>query len=88
MTRRGTASEAATSKSRAHKSVGPAVVIGTALEMFDFYLYASMAALVLGPIFFLRSTPRRGLSLPLQHLRSVFWRGRLVVCSSACWVTR
>ncbi|SEB29710.1 MFS transporter [Rhodococcus koreensis] len=34
------------------KSVGPAVVVGTALEFFDFYLYASMAALVFGPIFF------------------------------------
>ncbi|MDA3644232.1 MHS family MFS transporter [Saccharopolyspora indica] len=34
------------------KSVGPAVVIGTTLEWFDFYLYASMAALVFGKIFF------------------------------------
>lgn len=38
--------------SRKSKSVGPAVVVGTALEFFDFYLYASMAALVFGPIFF------------------------------------
>jgi MFS family permease len=38
--------------SKAHKSVGPAVVIGSALEWFDFYLYAAMAALVFGPIFF------------------------------------
>ncbi|MGW1682241.1 MFS transporter [Saccharopolyspora sp. NPDC002376] len=34
------------------KAVGPAVVIGTALEWFDFYLYASMAALVFGKLFF------------------------------------
>lgn len=34
------------------KAVGPAVVIGSALEWFDFYLYASMAALVFGDLFF------------------------------------
>ncbi|MDA3629237.1 MFS transporter [Saccharopolyspora oryzae] len=34
------------------KAVGPAVVIGSALEWFDFYLYASMAALVFGKLFF------------------------------------
>ncbi|MFL4473088.1 MFS transporter [Paeniglutamicibacter sp. MACA_103] len=42
----------APSPTKTHKSVGPAVVIGSALEWFDFYLYASMAALVFGPIFF------------------------------------
>ncbi|MFC9471950.1 MFS transporter [Nocardia sp. NPDC056952] len=34
------------------RSAGPAVVIGTSLEWFDFYLYASMAALVFGKVFF------------------------------------
>ncbi|WP_222131275.1 MFS transporter [Pseudonocardia sp. C8] len=34
------------------RRVGPAVVIGTTLEWFDFYLYASMAALVFGKVFF------------------------------------
>ncbi|MFA3879464.1 MFS transporter [Streptomyces sp. MMCC 100] len=36
----------------APKRIGPAVVIGTTLEWFDFYLYASMAALVFGRVFF------------------------------------
>ncbi|MFI0470313.1 MFS transporter [Saccharopolyspora sp. 5N102] len=39
------------------KAVGPAVVIGSALEWFDFYLYASMAALVFGRLFFPASNP-------------------------------
>lgn len=39
------------------KAVGPAVVIGSALEWFDFYLYASMAALVFGKLFFPASNP-------------------------------
>ena len=34
------------------RKVRQAVVVGSALEWFDFYLYASMAALVFGPIFF------------------------------------
>lgn len=34
------------------RAVAPGVVIGSALEWFDFYLYASMAALVFGRVFF------------------------------------
>ncbi|MFE7416964.1 MFS transporter [Rhodococcus sp. NPDC057529] len=34
------------------RKVGAAVVVGTSLEWFDFYLYASMAALVFGKVFF------------------------------------
>ncbi|QHE73437.1 Permeases of the major facilitator superfamily (plasmid) [Rhodococcus sp. WAY2] len=52
MTEQMTPLSTATPPPAAHKSVGPAVVIGSALEWFDFYLYASMAALVFGPIFF------------------------------------
>lgn len=43
---------AAQPESVSSKKVGPAVIIGSALEWFDFYLYASMAALVFGQIFF------------------------------------
>lgn len=34
------------------RKVGAAVIVGTSLEWFDFYLYASMAALVFGKVFF------------------------------------
>ncbi|MBT2587158.1 MFS transporter [Arthrobacter sp. ISL-95] len=34
------------------KRVGAAIVMGTALEYFDFFLYSAMAALVIGPTFF------------------------------------
>lgn len=39
------------------RNVGPALVIGTALEFFDFGLYASMAALVFGRVFFPAADP-------------------------------
>ena len=41
-----------TDRSAAKRTVVPAVVIGSALEWFDFYVFASMAALVLGKVFF------------------------------------
>jgi MFS family permease len=34
------------------RRVGAAIVVGTALEYFDFFLYSAMAALVIGPTFF------------------------------------
>lgn len=46
------ASPASRDLRKAPRSVGPAVVIGSALEWFDFYLFASMAALVFGQVFF------------------------------------
>jgi MFS family permease len=35
-----------------NRRVGAAIVVGTALEYFDFFLYSAMAALVIGPTFF------------------------------------
>lgn len=70
------------------KSVGPAVVVGTALEFFDFYLYASMAALVFGPIFF----PSESSAVSTLAAFSTFAVGFLVRPSAAScsesWATR
>ncbi|MFZ3561701.1 MFS transporter [Streptomyces sp. BH055] len=43
--------------SRAPKGVRSAVIAGSAMEWFDFYLYASMAALVFGKVFFPAGEP-------------------------------
>ncbi|MFP5021736.1 MFS transporter [Pseudonocardia phyllosphaerae] len=42
------------------RTVVPAVVIGSALEWFDFYLFASMAAVVFGAVFFPAQSPVAG----------------------------
>lgn len=39
-------------RSAAKRTVAPAVVIGSALEWYDFYLFSTMAALVFGKVFF------------------------------------
>src|SRR5688500_11170093 len=40
-----------------HKRVLAASLIGTAVEFYDFYIYATAAALVFGPLFFPASSP-------------------------------
>ncbi|MBT1258341.1 MHS family MFS transporter [Rhodococcus erythropolis] len=42
------------------RRVGAATIIGSALEWYDFYLYAAMAALVFGDIFFAQSASASG----------------------------
>src|SRR5690606_30722153 len=41
-----------TSPIRAHARVLAAAHVGTAVEFYDFYVYATAAALVFGPLFF------------------------------------
>ncbi|MEO6093625.1 MAG: MFS transporter, partial [Novosphingobium sp.] len=42
---------------RAHSRVLAAATVGTAVEFYDFYIYATAAALVFGPLFFPASSP-------------------------------
>lgn len=44
----------------ARRRVATATIVGSALEWYDFYLYASMAALVFGKIFFPQSDDAAG----------------------------
>ena len=37
---------------RTHSRVLAAALVGTAVEFYDFYIYATAAALVFGPLFF------------------------------------
>jgi hypothetical protein len=37
---------------RAHARILAAAMVGTAVEFYDFYIYATAAALVFGPLFF------------------------------------
>jgi hypothetical protein len=41
---------------RQHARILTASLVGTAVEFYDFYIYATAAALVIGPLFF---PPRR-----------------------------
>ena len=40
-----------------HKRVLAASLVGTAVEFYDFYIYATAAALVFGPLFFPSEEP-------------------------------
>ena len=42
---------------RAHKRILVASLVGTSVEFYDFYIYATAAALVFGPLFFPADTP-------------------------------
>ena len=41
----------------AHRRVLSASLVGTAVEFYDFYIYATAASLVFGPLFFPSSSP-------------------------------
>lgn len=48
---------------RQHRRILVASLVGTAVEFYDFYIYATAAALVFGPVFFPASSPAAQLML-------------------------
>ncbi len=48
---------------RHHARVLAAALVGTAVEFYDFYVYATAAALVFGPLFFRPKAPMRNCCL-------------------------
>ena len=48
---------------RQHARVLTAATAGTAVEFYDFYIYATAAALVFGPLFFPEQSPAAALAL-------------------------
>ncbi len=43
--------------------------IGTAIEFYDFYVYATAAALVIGPVFFPHGSADRAGAIRVRHVR-------------------
>jgi hypothetical protein len=62
-----------------------ASLIGTAIEFFDFYIYATAAVLVFPSLFFPASDPASATLVRWQRSRSRFSRDRSAQrCSGAC----
>jgi len=51
------AGEAATAPAASHRRILGAAMAGTAVEFYDFYIFATAASLVFGPLFFPQSSP-------------------------------
>jgi len=56
----------------AHRRVLAASMVGTAVEFYDFYVYATAAALVFGPLFFPATSPSAQLLLSLMSFGLAF----------------
>ena len=56
-----------------HKRVLAASLIGTAVEFYDFYIYATAASLVFGPLFFPASSPSAQLLAAYGSLALAFF---------------
>ena len=61
-----------TSPIAAHRRVLAASLVGTAVEFYDFYVYATAAALVFGPLFFPATSPSAQLLLSLMSFGLAF----------------
>jgi hypothetical protein len=56
--------------------IAMASLVGTTIEFYDFYIYGTAAALIIGPVFFAAASPRRRRSTPSSPSASRSWRGR------------
>src|SRR3546814_4733419 len=56
-----------------HERVLAASLIGTAVEFYDFYIYATAASLVFGPLFFPASSPSAQLLAAYGSLALAFF---------------
>jgi hypothetical protein len=52
-----TVGEAATAPAASHRRILGAAMAGPAVEFYDFYIFATAASLVFGPLFFPQSSP-------------------------------
>ncbi|MBL8496972.1 MFS transporter [Nitrosomonas sp. JL21] len=57
---------------RQHRRILVASLVGTAVEFYDFYIYATAAALVFGPLFFPASSPAAQLMLSFMSFSLAF----------------
>jgi MFS family permease len=57
---------------RAHRRILTASLVGTSVEFYDFYIYATAAALVFGPLFFPADTPSTQLLASYASLAVAF----------------
>ncbi len=58
---------------RQHARILTASLVGTAVEFYDFYIYATAAALVFGPLFFPSSDPATGVMLSFMSFGIAFF---------------
>lgn len=72
---------------RVHARVLTASLVGTAVEFYDFYIYATAAALVFGPLFFPSESASAQLMLSYMSFGLAFSRARSVRSLSGILVT-
>ena len=67
-----------------HRRVLAASLVGTAVEFYDFYIYATAAALVFGPLFFPSEEPGLQLLAKINHYHCVL----IVIVRNKLWHKR